>query len=255
MVLSIEFAGSTGTGKTTLVRETRAVMESRGMPVFSPFELVFGRRARRLVPDERIQNVMLDVALFPLAIAFCARHPAVAWLLFSRLLLRPPPAVRAAARMRSLVAKMGVSMLRGVCRGRPGVVLVDEGMLHSVHHVFVYTATTASAGTLEAFARAVPLADLVVNLSASERAIVEATLRRSDPPIRAAGVEAIAESARRALELFDVLGRHPRIRSRSIPIRLEPDTMSLTAAATVITERAAVMLPEHAVLPTATVVR
>ena len=56
-------------------------------------------------------------------------------------------------------------------------------------------------------------------------------------------------------ELFDVLGRHPRIRSRSIPIRLEPDTMSLTAAATVITERVVVMLPEHAVLPTATVVR
>ena len=241
-VLSIEFAGCTGTGKTTLARETRAVMESRGIPVFSPFELVFGRRARGLVRDERAQNVLLDVALFPFVITFCVRHSRVAWLLFSHLLFRPPPPIRAVARLRSLAGKMGIHVLHRLCGARPGVVLIDEGMLHSVHNVFVYTPTTASAATLEEFASQVPLCDLTVILTASVDDIVVTTATRLDPPVRNAESAWVAESARRAIAMFDALSCHERIRRVSAAIRMGPGGMTQSDAALRVTERASAML-------------
>ncbi len=244
-MLSIEFAGCTGAGKTTLARETRAAMESRGIPVFTPFELVFGRRARAIVRDERTQNLMLDVVLLPFALAFCVRHTPVTWLLLSHLLWRPPPPVRAAARLRSIVAKMGVHTLHRVFRARPGVVLIDEGMLHSVHHVFVYTATTATAPTLEAFASRVPLCDLVVIVNATVEEIVATTATRPDPPIRNAEPAWVAESARRALEMFEVLGRHERIRRVSTDLRLSPGGAAQAGAATLVTDRASALLRER----------
>ena len=244
-MLSIEFAGCTGAGKTTLARETRAAMESRDIPVFTPFELVFGRRARGIVRDERAQNLLLDIALFPLALAFCVRHRPVAWLLFSHLLFRPPSPIRTAARLRSIVAKMGVRTLHRVFPSRPGVVLIDEGMLHSVHHVFVYTATIASASTLEAFASQVPLCDLIVLMKATVDEIVETTATRPDPPIRSAEPARVAESARRALEMFEVLGRHERIRGVSTAIRLGPGGIAVSQAAALVSDRALALLRDR----------
>lgn len=237
-MLSIEFSGCTGTGKTTLARRTRAAMESRGISVFTPFELMFGRRLGRLVRDERRKNLLLDIALLPLAITFCVRHFRVAWLLYSHLLVRPPSPIRTAARVRGIASKMGVHMLCRVCRARPGVVLIDEGMLHTVHNVFVYTPTTASARTLETFASQVPLSDLVVILTGTVDAVVATTATRPDPPVRGPGSVSIAESARRALELFDVLGRHERVRRVSIGIRMSPGEVGTSHAAELVTRRA-----------------
>lgn len=217
-------------------------MESRGISVFTPFELMFGRRVGGQVRDERWKNLLLDIALIPLVIAFCVRHFRVAWLLYSHLLLHPPPPIRTAARLRGIASKMGIHMLCRVCRARPGVVLIDEGMLHSVHNVFVYMPTTASARTLEIFASRVPLSDLVVILTATVDEVVATTATRPDPPVRGAGSVSIAESARRALELFDVLGRHERVRRISLGIRMGPGGVETSHAAELVTRRASELL-------------
>ena len=234
-MLRIEFTGCTGAGKTRLARAVRHELERRGVPVWSPFELAFGRRAGRWVVGDSRRNLALDVVLLPLGTAFCIRHAPLALLLFGSLTRHDSGPVRTLRRARGVLGKLGTHVLLGFHRRRAGCVLVDEGIVHTLH-ALVWDPAPLRPGVVERFGNLVPLVGHLVFVGSPLDRILDRTDRREDPPLRGAARTAMAGYARRALQVFAQLERHQRLAGRRLAVRPGEGAQAVAQAAAQVVE-------------------
>ncbi len=210
----IEFIGSTGAGKTTLILEVQRKLTGIA-EVSTAFHLIAVPLGAQGVVHPTAQNLIQELVGFPFflfslrgntrflifALKMLARHSGFTFFTVNYL--------------RSLERTIGVyEVIRRYARGR--VVLVDEGTVLSAHNIFVYTDAPYSSEEIAEFASLVPLPDLIVYVKAPIDTLIQRSLQRSDPPkeMRSKDPALIEKYIRRADAIFEQLAKAEKIRSR-----------------------------------------
>ncbi len=214
----VEFIGSTGAGKTTLISEVRRRLEKQ-VEVRSAYEQVAAPLGLGGVSHSSIRNLIQEVVSFPFFLASLGRtHEFVAYVL--RMLKRQAWfSIFTLNNLRSLERKVGVHEILRRRDGGP-VVLVDEGTLLAAHNIFVFSGADYTPEEIAGFARLAPLPDLVVYVKAPLESLVRRSLDRRDPPreMRSREPDMVQRHVGRAVEMFDQLVREEHIRSRLLVV-------------------------------------
>ena len=218
----IEFIGSSGAGKTTLISEVRRRLAGQAQTVTS-FELVAGRLGLQRVTHPTLRNLIQDLVGLPFFIGSLYRHRAFVVFALKILARHKSSPFFTLNYLRSIVRKIGTyEIIRRAHHDR--IILVDEGTLLSAHVLFVFTSTLTSQEDIDKFASLVPLPELVVYIKAPVESLVQRSLRRSDArkEMRSKDHTLVEKYVSRAAEMFDRLTETKRIRDRVL-IVANPD--------------------------------
>ncbi|HKJ62491.1 MAG TPA: hypothetical protein VKA94_10965 [Hyphomicrobiales bacterium] len=175
----VEFIGSTGAGKTTVLRSVNRRLASRA-PTKTSSDLVTGLVALQGITHPTVRNLIEELVGFPFFVYSLIPHRAFMALAMKLLLSRTNSAMTTINNIRSLERKLGVHKLISL-KARDQIILADEGPILAAH-MFIYNAGRLTADELAAFVKVVPLPDAIVYIRAPIETIVRRTLLRPDPP-------------------------------------------------------------------------
>lgn len=218
----VEFIGSTGAGKSTLIREVQRKL-AQTVEVTTAFDLAATPLGLQRVTQPTLQNLLQEAAGFPFLLGSLHRHKAFIFFSLRMLARQADFSIFTINILRSLVRKLGVYEISGR-RAGDRIVLVDEGTLLAAHNLFVYSSARYTPEEINQFATLVPLPDAVVYVKAPIQTMVERSLRRTDPPreLQSRDREMVTSSICRAVAIFDQLVERENIRSRLLNVE-NPD--------------------------------
>ena len=174
----VEFIGSTGAGKTTLISEVRRRVAAQA-PSVASHEVAARRLGLHRVTNPTIQNFIQDLVGLPLFLGSLYRHRSFVAFVLGILARHDNSVFYAANYVRSIVRKIGVYEMVRRC-AHDQVIFVDEGTVLSAHLLFVYTRTRYSRAEIEQFASLVPRPDVLVYIKAPIDCLVQRSLQRLD---------------------------------------------------------------------------
>lgn len=214
LTMIVEFIGSTGAGKSTLIAEVQSRI-SKSAEVITSFDLVATPLGLRGVSHPTTRNLIQEVVGLPFFIGSLPQQKAfVAYTL--RMLARQANfTIFTVNNLRSLERKIGVyEIIRRYARDR--IILVDEGTVLLAHNVFVYSSEYYSPEEIAKFARLVPLPDVIIYVKAPVNNLIRRTLQRADPPreMKLKNQTLIEEYVKRAVGMFEQLVEDEKIRDR-----------------------------------------
>ena len=218
----VEFIGSTGAGKTTLIAEVQRRLAKQAQAVTSS-DLALQALGLRRVANPTLRNLIQDLVGLPFFLGSLYRHRAFVVFALKALARHKSFTFFTVNYLRSIVRKIGMhEFAKRYSHDR--VVLVDEGPVLSAHLLFVFTSTIYSQEDIEQFASLVPLPELIVYINAPVDSLVQRSLRRNSAPkeMKAKDRKWIEQYIRRAAEMFDRLTVTKRIRDRVL-IVANPD--------------------------------
>jgi thymidylate kinase len=219
----VEFIGSTGAGKTTLIPEVRHRL-AKTTEVTTSFDLVAAPLGFRNVTHPTARNLIQELVGLPFFIGSLRQHRAFVVFALETLARHKSYTFFTMNYLRSIVRKIGTyEIVKRYNHDR--IILVDEGTVLSAYLLFVYTSTIYSQEDIETFASLVPLPDLVVYVKAPVDSLVRRSLQRSDAPreMRSKDHVLVEKYVSRAAEMFDRLAEIKRIRDRVL-IVANPDS-------------------------------
>ncbi len=200
----VEFIGSTGAGKTTVLRSVERRLANRA-PATTSTDLVTGLLGLQTVTHPTVQNLIQEVLGFPLFVSALYQYRAFVASTMKLLLRDARPNVTTINNLRSLERKLGVyTLVRRIEGDR--IILVDEGPVLAAH-MFVHASDRLTAIEIARFAEALPLPDTIVYVRAPIDAVVHRTLLRPDPPreLLSRSRSDLVRHAKAAAALFDQL--------------------------------------------------
>jgi hypothetical protein len=214
----VEFIGSTGAGKTTLIAEVERSLRACG-PDAARYELATNLFGLRRVTHPTLRNLIQDMRGLPSFVGSLQRHRAFCEFALTTLTRHRRGRLVTANYVRSIIRKVGTYEFVKR-RGRDLVILVDEGTLLAAHLLFVFTGGELCESDIDEFARLVPLPDLVVYVTAPVDRLVERSLRRTDVrrEMKSLDPRLVEMHVRRAAETFDRLVETETIRNRLVTI-------------------------------------
>ena len=209
----VEFIGSTGAGKTTVIDGVYHRLTETNK-VTTSIELATGLLGLRGIKNPTLQNLVMEFISFPIFIF--TLHKYNKFLLHTiKIFWRTTGfSIQTIHNLRSLVRKIGMYEITKYM-GRYQVILVDEGPILAAH-MFVPDGNTFTPEEIKRFTDLLPLPDLIVYIRASVETIVERTLRRSDPP-REVEVHDPAQMEayiKRTVDLFEQLTKAENLQPR-----------------------------------------
>jgi thymidylate kinase len=219
----VEFIGSTGAGKTTLISDVQRRLADQA-PAVTAFDLVADLLSLPHVTHPTLRNVIQDLVGLPFVISSLRQHRAFVAFALETLATDTSHKFFTANYFRSIARKIGTYEL--VERyNRDRIVLVDEGTVLSAHLLFVFSRTLYSQEDIDKFAALVPLPELVVYVTAPVDCLVERALQRSRPPkeLRSQNRALVEKYIGRAADVFDRVTETKPIRDRVL-IVANPDS-------------------------------
>jgi thymidylate kinase len=213
----VEFIGSTGSGKTTLINEVRCHLAKTGR-VTTSIDLATGLLGLRGVTNPTLQNLAMELVSLPFFILTLHRHNKFIGQTVKLFWRHTGFSMQTIHNLRSLERKIGMHEITKIL-GKDQVILVDEGPILAAH-MFVPAGNTCSPEEITRFTDLLPLPDLVVYIRASIDTLIERTVRRADPP-REVDVKNLAlmeAYIKRTVAMFDQLTQAERIRSRLLVV-------------------------------------
>jgi thymidylate kinase len=213
----VEFIGSTGSGKTTLISEVhrRLAKTSR---VTTSIDLATGLLGFRGVTNPTLQNLAMEFVSLPVFILTLHRHNKFIGHTVKIFWRSTGFSMQTIHNLRSLVRKIGMYEITKYL-GKNQVILVDEGPILAAH-MFVPAENTYTPEEISRFTDLVPLPDLVVYIWASVDTLMERTLRRADPP-REVDLKNLARMetyVKRTVALFDQLTQAENLQPRLLVV-------------------------------------
>ena len=211
----VEFIGSTGAGKTSLISEVRHKL-AQSMPVTTSFDLIAEPLGLSGVTHPTAQNLIQELVAFPFFIYTLNRHWNFLVHTIKKFSRNPRFSVHTINNVRSLERKLGMYELTKRYQ-RDRIVLVDEGPLLAAH-MFVFAGAVLSSSEIEDFAASLPLPDLVVYVQAPTDVLIRRTLQRPDPPreMDTKNTAVTEKYVREATAIFDQLVETDAIKGRSL---------------------------------------
>ena len=212
----VEFIGSTGAGKTTLISEVQCQLANVA-PVTTASDLILDILHLPRMTNLTVQNLISDVVGFPFFVHAVYQNLAFMHYCINMLARHVKFTFFTLNYLRSIARKMGThAIIQRYEKDR--IVLVDEGTVLVAHHLFVYTNTLYSPEDIVGFTNLVPLPDLVIYIKVPVTSLVQRSLRRGDPPreMRSKNPELIEKYVSRASAMFDRLVETDAIRQRAL---------------------------------------
>jgi len=219
----IEFIGSTGAGKTTLISRVQRRLAEQAQAVTS-FDLVADLLGLRRVTNPTIRNLIQDLVGLPFFAGSLYQHRAFVVFTLKTLARHKSYTLFTLNYLRSIVRKIGTyEIVKRYNHDR--IIFVDEGTVLSAHILFVFTSTIYNQEDIEKFASLVPLPELVVYIKAPVDSLVQRSLQRSDArkEMRSKNQMLVENYVSRAAEMFDRLTETKQIRDRVL-IVTNPDS-------------------------------
>ncbi len=210
----IEFIGSTGAGKTTLISEVRRRL-AQTIDVTTSFELVAAPFGLSSVTHPTLRNVIEEILGLPFFVRALFLNRAFIVFILRMLARQANLSIFTLNNLRSLERKIGVYE---IIRRNPHdqIVLVDEGTVLTAHNIFVYSEATYSREEIAGFANLVPLPDFIVYIKAPVDILVQRSLKRTDAPreMRSKDRAVIERYINSAVRMFDELIKTDNIQRR-----------------------------------------
>lgn len=210
----VEFIGSTGAGKTTLISKVQHRL-AKTAEVTSSFNLVAAPLGLRGVTHPTAKNLIQEFVGLPFFLGSLRRHRAFVAFTLRMLARQARFTIFTINNLRSLERKIGMyEIAKRYARAR--IVLVDEGTVLTAHNVFVYSSAAYTSDEIAKFIGLIPLPDIIVYVRAPVDTLVKRTLQRSDPPreMRSKDAAQIEAYVNRAVAMFDQLVQPDHIRNR-----------------------------------------
>jgi len=219
----IEFIGSTGAGKTTLISEVRHRL-AQTTEVTTSFDAVASPLGLRGVTHLTVRNLIQELVGFPFFIGSLYRHKAIIVFILRMLARQASFSFFTSNNLRSLDRKIGVDEIIKR-RQHDKIILVDEGPLLLAHNVFVYSGAHYTCEEIARFASLVPLPDIIIYIKVPMDILVQRSLQRTDPPreMRSRDRELIEKHINRAVKMFDQLIAAENIQARLLIVE-NPDS-------------------------------
>jgi len=213
----VEFIGSTGAGKTSLISRIHHKLAQTAV-VTTPFDLIAAPLGLRGITHPTTQNVIQELVGFPFLVRSFNQYRAFlvhTVKMFSR---KTKFSIHTINNLRSLERKIGMyEITKRYDRGQ--IILVDEGPLLAAH-MFVFADSPVITSEIAAFAALLPLPDLIVYIKAPVEVLVKRTLKRPDPPreMDTADPSVTEEYVKKAVSIFDQLTEVERIRNHLLVV-------------------------------------
>jgi hypothetical protein len=201
--MQIELIGCTGAGKSSLAGGILLAAEGGAVELSMAYEYVLGQWRLQWLKSRLARTLLLDVASLLACVASWHQHQD--YLRFALRIVRSLPIgwFERANLTRNVLKKVGIHEIVRRCSSEKDMVFVDEGTLQSAHYLFVHVSAEAAAEDVERFAKLVPLPDIAVYVTQSERELVERTLRRGHARIRNPSRETVQLFVGRAIATLD----------------------------------------------------
>lgn len=224
--MQIEFIGSTGAGKTTLITALQARLQQTGNGT-TAFEVVATPFAMQGVTHPTLRNLIQEVIGFPAFVRSLRQQMPFVTFILKMLRRHGSINFRTLNYLRSLERTVGVYQLLRKGNNEQ-IVLVDEGAIVLAHNIFVYTDAEYTTKEIAQFAQVVPLADLIIYVRAPIATLIQRTMQRKDAPREIANQnqEIIEKHVKRAVAMFDTLAQEERIHERILVLE-NPQTTVL----------------------------
>lgn len=219
----VEFIGSTGAGKSTLIKEVQRSL-SKKVRVATSFDLVVEPFGLRGTTNPTAKNLIQEIVSFPFFLRSLGRHKQFVVFTLRMLARQASLTFFTINNIRSLERKIGVyEIIRR--NHQDQIILVDEGTVLTAHNVFVYTSAVYSPEEICRFARLVPLPDLIIYVRAPVNILTQRSLLRTDPPreIKSKDRALVEKYVSRAVSMFDKLVEAENIQCRLLVVE-NPDS-------------------------------
>lgn len=214
----VEFIGSTGSGKTTLISEIKQKL-SRSVCVSTSYELVTRRVGMQRVIHPTVKNLLQEIIGFPYFLRSMYRNKDFTLFTLKILARQSNFTIFTVNNLRSFERKMGVFEINKQ-KKQNKIILVDEGTVLLAHNIFVFNDIQFSREEVLNFASLVPLPDIIIYITSPIEHLVSRSLQRGDPPreIKFKKQDLVEKYIRRAVLMFEELISHERIRNRTLVV-------------------------------------
>ena len=213
----VEFIGSTGVGKTTLINEVRCRLEKTDR-VTTSVDLVTRLVGFKNVTNPTLQNLAQELISFPFFIGSLHKYYKYLRHTIKLFWRNSGVSMQTIHNLRSLERKIGMYEITKIL-GKDQILLVDEGPILALH-MFVSAKNAYTLEEITRFTDLVPLPDLVIYIRASVDTLIKRTVRRADPP-REVDLKNPAQMVayfNNAVAMFDQLTQAENIRDRLLVV-------------------------------------
>lgn len=209
----VEFIGSTGAGKTSLISKIHHKL-AQSTVVTTPFDLIAAPLGLSGITHPTAQNLIQEFVGLPFFFGSLNRYRQFLSHTVRTFSYNTKFSIHTINNLRSLERKIGVYEITQR-RSRDRIILVDEGPILAAH-MFVFASSVVTSSEIATFAALLPLPDVIVYIKAPVDVLVRRTLKRPDPPREMGGRDPVMTEkyVRSATAVFDQLTEAERIRSR-----------------------------------------
>ena len=221
----VEFIGSTGAGKTSLISKIHHKLAQTTV-VTTSFGLVAAPLGLSGVTHPTAQNLIQELVAFPFFISSLNRYRKFLAHTIRTFSHNTKFSIHTINNLRSLERKIGLYEI-AQRYNRDRIILVDEGPILAAH-MFVFAGSAIASSEIDTFAALLPLPDLIVYIKAPVEVLVKRALQRPDPPREMGSKNPVMTEkyVKDATAIFDQLMSAERIRSRVLVV----DNPDLTEA-------------------------
>jgi thymidylate kinase len=216
----VEFIGSTGAGKTTLIQQILHTCEREGINAVVGTDFVLQQSRLNGVKSHLVRTVLINlISLFASLAAW--RNNRVYYRFVLQTLIKLPGAVPWSERFflaKNILKRIGIYEIIRHHGSEQQMYLVDEGTLHVAHSLFVQTTGEANSHDLAIFASIVPLPHIVVYIRQDEAVLVERLLARGHQRVPDNSIDGATHFVRQAVNVFDKLVQDPAIEKRLVVV-------------------------------------
>lgn len=209
----VEFVGSTGAGKTSLISKIHRKLAQTNV-VTTPFDLIAAPLGLSRIKHPTAQNLIQELVAFPFFLGSFKRYRKFLAHTIRTFSHDTKFSLHKINNLRSLERKIGLYEITQRYN-RDRIILVDEGPILAAH-MFVFASSLVNASEIATFAALLPLPDLIVYIKAPVEVLVRRALQRPDPPreMGSKDPDMTEKFVRGATAVFDRLMEAERIQSR-----------------------------------------
>jgi thymidylate kinase len=212
--LQIELIGCTSAGKSTLSRGILQACHKQGLDILLGDDFVLKQVRLNWVKSHLPRTLLVDLlALFACVVTWPSN---LKFYLFAAQLLfqLPIPRLVKLHLLRDVLKKIGIyEIIRSRSTNRQ-IILVDEGVLHAAHNLFVHGSVQVKTENLSTFARLIPLPDVIVYLRQPESLLIDRTIKRGHKRIPDRSYSNVVPFIKQAVTTFDKLVQNPAVESK-----------------------------------------
>lgn len=216
--MQIELIGCTSAGKSTLARDILLACREQGLDIFLGEDFVLKLFRLNWIKSHLLRKLLVNLAAL-LAGLVAWRNNRNFYLFATQLLFQLPiPRVERLNLLRNVLKKLGIGEIVRARSTSQQIILLDEGVLHIAHNLFVHVAASPNTDAIPAFVKLIPLPDVVVYIRQPESTLIERIVKRGHKRIADPSYENIACFVRRAIDTFDKLVQEPAVENKLLVV-------------------------------------